>query len=360
MKLLRDRAINAERDVRLLHDALVKQKSASDAFKDALRKEQVAQAATHRASLLNDDDVRDVMCSVSTGAPSIALQDFAARILSRCVRGSTAKGSLQRLNRQTPLGFSLVQRRGVEKTSSQASLRRSIRHQAARVVQHYGALPSVGDDQKAILYFLKCVAKKVECVVLGEKDTVLDAHQCVALRDHMQGSTNVLYRLSQAMKVFQPHLKLFPSQLRKAIASVEKESVIPVKSVAIANCVIDKAGNKRGVRNFYYSSSPSALLSLMLHRMFLDDMYRKSLSFSTLDDMYVVAVGFDKSDSDFVGTWRVCNRHEGNSSLCIQSFACLEGPVAENYENVRKCMGTVRETNERKVENVGNTSGEDT
>jgi len=53
----------------------------------------------------------------------------------------------------------------------------------------------------------------------------------------------------------------------------------------------------------------------------------------------IVTVGFDKSDSDFIGTWRICNRYRGNSSLYVQSFACLEGPVAENYENEVKTIG---------------------
>ena len=59
----------------------------------------------------------------------------------------------------------------------------------------------------------------------------------------------------------------------------------------------------------------------------------------SLVEMLVVAVGFDKSDSDFVGSWRPCNRQGGNSSLFVQQFACLEGPVAENYENEVKTIG---------------------
>ena len=55
--------------------------------------------------------------------------------------------------------------------------------------------------------------------------------------------------------------------------------------------------------------------------------------------MLVVAVGFDKSDADFIGTWRVCNRRKGNSAQFVQSFACLEGPVAENYKNEIKTIG---------------------
>jgi len=45
----------------------------------------------------------------------------------------------------------------------------------------------------------------------------------------------------------------------------------------------------------------------------------------------VVSVGFDKRDSDFVGTWRPCNQKGGNSAVYDQNFACLEGPVSEDY-----------------------------
>ena len=55
--------------------------------------------------------------------------------------------------------------------------------------------------------------------------------------------------------------------------------------------------------------------------------------------MLVVTVGFDKSDSYFIGTWRSCNRRRGNLSVYVQSFACIEGPVAEKYENKMKTIG---------------------
>ena len=73
--------------------------------------------------------------------------------------------------------------------------------------------------------------------------------------------------------------------------------------------------------------------------MFLENMFVGSQSFSSLVDILLVAVGFNKSDSDFVGTWRPCNCQGGNSSVFVQQFACLEGPVAENYKNEVKTIG---------------------
>ena len=71
----------------------------------------------------------------------------------------------------------------------------------------------------------------------------------------------------------------------------------------------------------------------------MEGTFEESSTFSALQNMVVISIGFDKSDEDFIGTWRVCNRKGGNSSLFVQSFACLEGPVAENYENEKRTIG---------------------
>ena len=49
------------------------------------------------------------------------------------------------------------------------------------------------------------------------------------------------------------------------------------------------------------------LLANMIRIMFLDDTYENSITFFKLKNKLVVAVGIDKSDTDLVGTWRVCN-----------------------------------------------------
>jgi hypothetical protein len=176
-------------------------------------------------------------------------------------------------------------------------------------------------------------------VLLKDKDTLLNSYQCVALRDHMQGPTNALYRLQQGLQAYVPGLKILPPNLRKKVGDTEREDVTPPNIVLIPDCLITKAGNKRGSCNFYFSVRPVDLLAKMIRRMYLDGSYVESYSFCSLRSVLVVAVGFDKSDSDFIGTWRVCNRRKGNSSVFVQSFACLEGPVAENYENEKKTIG---------------------
>jgi len=74
--------------------------------------------------------------------------------------------------------------------------------------------------------------------------------------------------------------------------------------------------------------------------MFLDNTYQPSFDFSSMTDTIVISVGFDKSDSDFVGTCRPCNRRNGNSAVYVQTFACLEGPVLEDYANELVTIGS--------------------
>jgi len=58
-----------------------------------------------------------------------------------------------------------------------------------------------------------------------------------------------------------------------------------------------------------------------------------------MSETIVISVGFDKSDSDFVGTWRPYNRRNGNSAVLVQTFACLESPLSEDYANGMVTIG---------------------
>ena len=82
---------------------------------------------------------------------------------------------------------------------------------------------------------------------------------------------------------------------------MEKKGVIPSKIIDV-NCTVNKTGNKKGMCTFYYCSEPSQLIASMFRKMYLDNTFQSSQMFSSLQDMLGVSVGFDKSDSDFVGT----------------------------------------------------------
>ena len=145
--------------------------------------------------------------------------------------------------------------------------------------------------------------------------------------------------MKQSLEAFIPALKgIIPSGLNKKVSALEKEGVIASKVYSV-DCTITKAGNKRGMCTFYHSQRPVDLLSSMFCRMYLDNTFEVSQEFYSLTNMLVVAVGFDKNDSDFVGTWRPCNCISGNSSVYVQHFTCLEDPVAECYNNKRKTIG---------------------
>jgi len=84
---------------------------------------------------------------------------------------------------------------------------------------------------------------------------------------------------------------------------------------------------------FYYCTSHVQLLANIIKRMFLDNTFQISQDVSSLINMILISVGFDKSDSDFVRTWCPCTRNIGSSVLFVQTFACLEGTVSEDYAN---------------------------
>ena len=75
-----------------------------------------------------------------------------------------------------------------------------------------------GADVKSVL---KLVAKHFDCVILKKSATELDGHQCIAMRDHMKGSTNALYRMKQTLGAFIPELSILPANIRKVVGSIE-------------------------------------------------------------------------------------------------------------------------------------------
>ena len=116
------------------------------------------------------------------------------------------------------------------------------------------------------------------------------------------------------------------------VSVMERDGVVPSKMVQVL-CTVNKKGIEKGMKIFYYCTSPVQLLANMIKRMFLDNTFQDSQDFSLLINLIIIYIGFDKSDSDFVGTWCPCNCKNGNSVLFMQTCACLEGPVSEDYAN---------------------------
>ena len=133
-----------------------------------------------------------------------------------------------------------------------------------------------------VIFVLSTLAKKHNCSLLKDNEPLFSAEHCIAIRDHMGGSTNALIKFDQGVKTFCPMLRMFPGQLAKVISKIEKQSVICSKLVKVTDMVITKSGNKRGVRNFYYCTRPCDLLAQILRKLFMEGSFEESSTFSSL------------------------------------------------------------------------------
>ena len=204
-----------------------------------------------------------------------------------------------------------------------------------------GVMKEVGmHGKEVVIEILRIIAKKHGMLFAHQSDFKLSVAQSMAVRDHVGTGTNDLARIKQAIELFCPKLKgiLFPSNIQRHVSIMDRDGVVPSKKNQVC-CTVNKKGNKRAMNTFYYCSLPSQLLENMISRMFMDNSFQKSFAFSSMSETILISVGFDKSDSDFVGTWRPCNRRNENSAVFVQTFACLEGPVSEDYANEMVTIG---------------------
>ena len=314
---------------------LVQQEEIIEGFhsNDASVKSSLAQVNIQFAALKEDEAaIIAFLCSalVSKGASPL-MQDFANQVIAQCTSAESGTISLTRgSGGGKPLRYQQEKRQRVMKTNAlPESRKRWLRLKAEELMD---IAESRGDEGP--LEILKIIARRSNIFVAKCSDVQLSIPQSIALRDHVITGTNGLYRLKQALDAFAPALKgiLIRPNIRQHVSRMECNGVVPSNCVEV-NCTITKKGNRRGMCTFYYSTKPTQLLSYMLRRMFLDNTVQDAFEFCSSKDVLVISIGFDKSDSDFVGTWRPCNRLNGNSSLFVQTFACLEGPVAENYGN---------------------------
>ena len=65
-----------------------------------------------------------------------------------------------------------------------------------------------------VISVLGMIAKKHKCLVLKDNEPLFSAEHCIAIRDHMGGSTIALIKLDQGVKTFCPMLKMFPDGYR--------------------------------------------------------------------------------------------------------------------------------------------------
>ena len=258
--------------------------------------------------------------------PTAAVQLFATKVIAKC----SVDGKVKLKTKGRPIIYERVKGIRLSKAAAKPRSRaRWLKNQANRMLSLCGS-----EDEEAIIALLRAMGKKKGLFMAERAKLSLSTAQSVVLRDHVKSSNNGLLRIKQCIECFAPDLKgiLLQPNILKHVSNMKKHGVVPSQVIEVC-CTTTKKGNKKGMCTFYYCSRPTQLLGNMFRRMFLDNTVEKSIDFSSLEDMLLVAVGFDKSDSDFVGTWRPCNRRNGNSAIFVQTFACLEGPVCECYEN---------------------------
>ena len=213
----------AERSVRELTDELERQKSLTATFQDALTKQRVAssavtgdQMAPSVAPVLDSTSLvekvlNQLLLELAESGPSPAVQNFCAEVMLQVVGRGCESGSLLRTARRKPLNFFVSRMEySVAKEASSTTKRQYIRSLVAYVKQKLRAYPSQGTADP-VSYFLKAFGRQVGYIMLRAEDHQLDVNQCVALRDHMQTSTNNLCRMQQGLKAFSPLLKILPT-----------------------------------------------------------------------------------------------------------------------------------------------------
>ena len=262
---------------------------------------------------------------VEDGIPSVSVQAFAHRVLQKCSTKEHSQLKTKKAGRSICYKR-VAQSRSLKKDAKPRSRRVWMKKKVRLLLNDVGA-----HSDEIVVELLRGLAKKQGMLFAKRSDLQLSVAQSMAIRDHVGTGTNGLYRIKQAIEFYCPALKgiLLPPNIRRHISIMERDGVVPSKIVQVC-CTVNKKGNKRGMNTFYYCSCPSQLLENMLVRMFLDKTFQPSFDFSSMTDTIVISGGFDKSDSDFVGTWRPCNRRNGNSAVYVQTFACLEGPVSED------------------------------
>ena len=165
---------------------------------------------------------------------------------------------------------------------------------------------------------------------------------CIALRDWIQTSNNGIERLKTGIETIAPVLSglLIPSQIRLKMSREEKVGVVRSRVVEL-DCVITRAGNRRGMCAHYFCENPMQLIMNMLQACIINRDFQNSSEFCGHLNIIFVALSGNKSDNDYVFVVRIFNRRKGNAGMHCQMVACLEGLVCEEYTHAKKSVGNL-------------------
>ncbi len=174
-----DRAVVAERQVRCLQDALNKQ--------------ELVQAITQPTKDVPSPEefFSSMIESLDTESPSKAMQNFCANVLKKCADPSSGKGKLYRIGNKRKLNFVLQgYSKRVSKLSNNSrsrSRKQWVYNQALAVDKRLNCLPKA-DTYKGDI--IRALANRSGLVVLRQSQVEMDIYEAIALRDHMESSTN--------------------------------------------------------------------------------------------------------------------------------------------------------------------------
>ena len=152
-------------------------------------------------ALLSKSVFDDLLLCGDSSRPSKLMQNFAAQILLKCAKPGDTTSILKRVGKR-PVTFKLLpEKRTIRASAMPRSRRAWLKKQVGKVMSTVMLTP---DPQDKLIIILKIIAKKSGLFVAKRSDMKMSIPQCVALRDHMSGTTNALYRLTQSLKVFSP------------------------------------------------------------------------------------------------------------------------------------------------------------
>ena len=226
--------------------------------------------------------------------PSKLMESFADRIFSKCAKPGTATISLPKAKEKSVHYKKVESMRACKPTAKPRSQRARIYKQGSAVMDTLMSGEDKATVSDNVFKTINYMAKQHDYIVARKTELELTVPQCIAMRNHMKGSINTIHCMKQSVKMFVPLLSSFiPKVIGKKVSELKKDGVIP-SVVHNVNCIITRTGNTIGMCTLYYCACPADLLSNMFHCMLLDNTFERCQAFSSLEDMLVVAVGFDR------------------------------------------------------------------
>ena len=196
---------------------------------------------------------------LSAHRASVAIQNLAIQVVASCTCNGEAK--LKRCKGKVVTYAKVNRARALKSNAKPKSRKEWIRKRVSWLVNDIGS-----HGEALAIELLKALCKKEGMIFAPRSDFQLSVAQSLVLRDHVGTGTNGLYRMKQAIEIFCPALKgiVLPPNIRRHVSLMERDGVVPSKTVQVC-CTVTKKGNKRAMVTFYYCTRPSQLRRSSTH-----------------------------------------------------------------------------------------------